>query len=357
MTDNIIQTDERYMRRCLDLASMAEGHTSPNPMVGSVIVCDGRIIGEGYHRKAGTPHAEVNAVESVTDKALLCRSTLYVNLEPCAHWGRTPPCAKLIIDSRIPEVVVGCVDTFSAVSGKGIEMMREAGVNVRVGVLEEECRRLNRRFFTYHEKRRPYIILKWAESADGYIDASPTSAQRPVWLTNDACRRLVHKQRTTEGAVVIGVNTALLDNPSLTPRMWKGAQPLRVIIDPRLRAPETLTLLSDELPTLILNAERDAELAPGKTLRRIDFGRGGVGAVLDELYRMQIQSIIVEGGSVTLRHFIDEGLWDEAWRYRGKAYLADGVRAPRLRYDPQEIKQMRTLIIDDAMLDIIEKKH
>jgi diaminohydroxyphosphoribosylaminopyrimidine deaminase/5-amino-6-(5-phosphoribosylamino)uracil reductase len=254
-------------------------------------------------------------------------------------------------------VVVGCVDTFSAVSGKGIEMMREAGVNVRVGVLEEECRRLNRRFFTYHEKRRPYIILKWAESADGYIDASPTSAQRPVWLTNDACRRLVHKQRTTEGAVVIGVNTALLDNPSLTSRMWKGAQPLRVIIDPRLRAPETLTLLSDELPALILNAERDAELAPGKTLRRIDFGRGGVGAVLDELYRMQIQSIIVEGGSVTLRHFIDEGLWDEAWRYRGKAYLADGVRAPRLRYDPQEIKQMRTLTIDDAMLDIIEKKH
>lgn len=347
-------SDELYMQRCIELAQMAEGRTYPNPMVGSVIVHNGRIIGEGYHRKAGTPHAEVNAVHSVPNSALLSESTLYVNLEPCAHYGRTPPCARLIIDSKIPRVVVGCVDTFSKVAGKGIAMMREAGIDVRVGVLEEQCRKLNRRFFTYHEKHRPYIILKWAESSDGYLDAPRDAANRPTWLTNEACRRLVHRQRTTEAAILIGVNTALLDNPSLTPRLWKGPQPLRIVIDPHLRMHNKLTLLADELPTLIFNSLRNETQFDNKYYKQIDFSNSSLDAILTTLYDNEIQSIIVEGGAYTLQRFISQGMWDEVWRYRGAVLLGGGVKAPAL---PEDAVMVRHYNIDESELDILEKKH
>lgn len=345
--------DEMYMQRCLELAQMAEGDTYPNPMVGSVIVCEGKIIGEGYHRKAGTPHAEVNAVASVADKELLSRSTLYVNLEPCAHWGRTPPCAKLIIDNHIPRVVVGCVDTFSEVSGRGIDMMRKAGIDVTTGVLESQCRHINRRFFTYHEQHRPYIILKWAESADGYIDAPRDATNRPTWLTNEACRRIVHKQRSTESAIMIGVNTALLDNPSLTLRLWQGNQPLRVVIDPHLRLSDNTTLLSDDLPTLILNASKD-DSTTSKVYKRIDFSDNALSHILDALYDMELQSVIVEGGAVTLNHFIGSGMWDRIYRYRGPIVLNAGVKAP---YLPDGLTLVNHYNIDGSELDIFEKKH
>lgn len=354
MNNNITTADEQYMRRCLQLALMAEGRTYPNPMVGSVIVCDGRIIGEGYHRKAGTPHAEVNAVASVKDKSLLANSTLYVNLEPCAHWGRTPPCAKLIIDSHIPRVVVGCVDTFSEVSGKGIAMMREAGVDVRVGLLEQECRYVNRRFFTYHEKQRPYVLLKWAESADGYIDALRDAKDRPVWFTNEECRRLVHKQRTEECAVMIGADTALLDNPSLTARSWQGNQPMRIVIDLHGRtygAP--LKLFTDGGDAIVLSGQRNGKEGNVQYVR-VESDGMSVKPLLKALYDMEVQSVIVEGGRVTLQRFIDEGVWDEAWRYVGTLALGDGVPAPRMTGEVHSLKRKN---IEGVVLDIVEKKH
>ncbi|MCT4644571.1 MAG: bifunctional diaminohydroxyphosphoribosylaminopyrimidine deaminase/5-amino-6-(5-phosphoribosylamino)uracil reductase RibD, partial [Carboxylicivirga sp.] len=252
---NHLSQEEKYMQRCLRLAQMAEGLTYPNPMVGSVIAYKNQIIGEGYHRKAGEPHAEVNAVHSVKDKSLLKHSTLYVNLEPCAHYGKTPPCSKLIIDHEIPNVVIGCIDSYSKVAGKGVKMMEAAGVKVKTGVLEQESLELNRRFFTFHNKKRPYIILKWAESQDGFVDIERTVENygQPTWITNNWARRAVHKQRASEQAILIGTQTAIKDNPSLTLRDWAGHQPLRCVIDKQLRLGEQCHLIDQKCPTLVFN--------------------------------------------------------------------------------------------------------
>ena len=317
---------ELYMRRCIQLAQMAEGLTYPNPMVGCVIVRNDKIIGEGYHRKAGEGHAEVNAIASVRDKNLLKDSTLYVSLEPCAHYGKTPPCSKLIIEMGVPRVVVGCIDSFSAVSGKGINMLREAGIEVITGVLEKECRHLNRRFFTFHEKHRPYVILKWAESADGFI--GKTGQQ--VWLTNDACKTLVHKQRTTEQAILIGANTAINDNPSLTARLYAGNNPVRFVVDPHLRTISSLNIMNDGYRTIILNAQKTEDCGCVKYLK-VDFN-GDINNILSAVYSEGIQSIIIEGGSKTLQPFIDANLWDEAYVYKSPIILRDGIKAPNFSH-------------------------
>jgi len=319
------------MQRCLQLAQLAEGNTYPNPMVGSVIVHKGKIIGEGYHRKAGQPHAEVNAVHSVKDKTLLTQSTLYVNLEPCAHYGKTPPCSKLIIDHGIPKVVIGCIDSYSEVAGKGVAMMEKAGVDVVSGVLEAESLELNRRFFTFHNKQRPYIILKWAETHDGYIDIERDKENygQPTWITNEWARRAVHKQRTTEQAILIGTQTALKDNPSLTVRDWYGHQPLRCVIDKKLSLTNDYKLLDDTAATLVFNEQKSSENNNiAYVMLNADFGV--IEQVLATLYKQNIQSLVVEGGRSTLQHFIDDNLWDEAHQFIGDVFFDAGVKAPQL---------------------------
>ena len=304
--------DEQYMRRAISLARCGVGLTYPNPMVGAVVVYQGKIIGEGYHIKAGTGHAEVNAIKSVTNKALLTNSTIYVSLEPCSHYGKTPPCSKLIIDMGIPRVVIGCVDSFSAVSGRGIKMLQDAGISVTVGVLESECRELNKRFFTFHEKHRPYIILKWAQSVDGFIDSARLASEPAPWLSNDACRILVHRQRAQEQAILVGAETIRRDNPSLTTRYFAGADPMRIVLSGTKGISSSSTICTD-----------------GKPLKFID-GRPCAADVVEQLYQMGIQSVIVEGGRTTLQMFIDSGLWDEANIYCGNAYLGSGVLAPTI---------------------------
>ncbi|MBE6340845.1 MAG: bifunctional diaminohydroxyphosphoribosylaminopyrimidine deaminase/5-amino-6-(5-phosphoribosylamino)uracil reductase RibD [Bacteroidales bacterium] len=325
---------EIYMQRCLQLAMSAEGLTYPNPMVGCVIVHEGKIIGEGYHRKAGEGHAEVNAIASVRNKELLKNSTLYVSLEPCSHYGKTPPCSKLIIEMGIPKVVVGCIDSFSAVSGRGISMLRNAGIEVTVGILEKECRYLNRRFFTFNEKRRPYVILKWAESSDGFIG----KVGQAVWLTNEACKRLVHKQRTTEPAILIGANTAINDNPSLTARLFAGNNPTRFVVDPHLRTSDLLNIMNDDNRTIILNSQKDEDCGNVKYVY-VDFNNG-VNAILSAIYNEGAQSVIIEGGTKTLQPFIDANIWDEAYIYKSQISLNDGIKAPIFMHSAQQQHQI-----------------
>jgi len=246
-----MSTSQLFMQRCLDLALLGIGDVAPNPMVGCVIVHEGIVIGEGYHEKYGGPHAEVNAILSVKNPELLAHSTLYVSLEPCAHFGKTPPCSDLIIKNQIPKVVIGTVDPFAEVSGKGIERMRKSGIEVEVGVLEKKCRNLNRRFFTFHEKKRPYIILKWAQTLDGFIDTDRTETQHPTWITNALSKRLVHKQRSEESAILIGTNTAEYDNPALTVREWTGSQPIRMVIDRLGRLDSSLQIFDGIVPTWV----------------------------------------------------------------------------------------------------------
>ncbi len=321
--------DEIYMQRAIQLAKSAAGLTYPNPMVGAVIVCDGKIIGEGFHFKAGMGHAEVNAVNNVKNKELLKKSTIYVSLEPCAHYGKTPPCAKLIIDMQIPRIVVGCVDSFSKVSGKGIEMLRNAGREVIVGVLEKECRELNRRFFTLHEKNRPYVILKWAQSADGYIDIKRTKEQKAASITssNLTCALMVHKQRTEEQAILIGANTMRMDNPQLTARKWDGNNPVRIVITNSNNLDENAKMLTDGQPTIVINTVRNQE---NGNIRYIKTESITAENILNILGQLQLQSVIVEGGTQTLQTFIDSNLYDEAFIYQSAENLYDGVRAPQI---------------------------
>lgn len=322
------EEDERYMRRCLQLAANGLCRTAPNPMVGAVLVCDGRIIGEGYHVRCGQAHAEVNAIRSVKDPALLTRATLYVSLEPCAHYGKTPPCADLIVEKGIPRIVVGCQDPFARVAGRGIQKLRDAGREVVTGVLEDECRALIRRFLTFHNCHRPYITLKWAESADGYLDLNRT-AGAPVRLSNDLTAMLVHKKRAEHSAILVGTRTALLDNSSLTVRHWYGPSPVRVVIDRRGVLPATLRLFDGQAPTLVVT-EEDCQPRPGVEYFRADFRMPLLPQLLDELHRRNLQSLLVEGGGATLRTFIEAGLWDEAFVEESPVRLGDGVPAPTI---------------------------
>ena len=321
-----MQNEEFFMQRCIELASKAMGCASPNPMVGSVIVYNNKIIGEGYHEKYGSHHAEVNAINSVKDKSLLFKSTLYVNLEPCAHFGKTPPCSDLIIQNKIPEVVIGCVDTFSEVSGKGIERMRSVGIDVKVGVLENESRELNKRFFTFHEKKRPYIILKWAESKDRFI--APKNQTKPFWMTSSESKKLAHKWRAEEDAILVGRITAEKDNPSLTVREVEGSNPIRIVIDKDLKLSADFNLFNNDAKTIVFNQLKSEENNSNNYIK-INFNNLTKN-ILQELHKQNIQSIIIEGGTITLQSFIDKNLWDEARIFTTKKTLTEGVKPPTI---------------------------
>ena len=322
-----MKTEEFYINKCIEIARLAKGKTSPNPMVGSVIVCNGEIIGEGYHENYGKAHAEVNSITSVKNKSLLQKSTLYVNLEPCAHFGKTPPCSNLIIEHKIPKVVIGCVDTFSEVSGKGIAKMEKAGIEVIVGVLEKESRDLNKRFFTFHEQKRPYIILKWAKSKDGYI--APQNQTESFWMTSSESKKLVHKWREEEDAILVGRITAEKDNPSLTVREVEGNNPIRIVIDKDLKLSTDLNLFNSEAETLIFNSVKTEKIYTNNFIK-IDFNNL-IKNILKELYKQNIQSVIIEGGNKTLQSFIDTNMWDEARIFTTNKELTDGVKDPNIK--------------------------
>ena len=296
-------------------------------MVGCVITHKGVIIGEGWHYKAGEAHAEVNAINSVKDKSVLKDATIYVSLEPCSHFGKTPPCANLIIQHNIPNVVVGCVDSFSEVSGRGIQMLRNHGCNVIVGVLEKECLALNKRFFTYHNKKRPYIILKWAESIDGFI--APKNNSKITWITNNFSRQLVHKLRTEEQAILVGTNTAIIDNPKLNIRNWKGSKIVRVILDQTLKIPSENHIYDGTLKTIILTAKKRENKA-NLFFEIIDFDKEITSQICNVLYQHKLQSVIIEGGSKTLQSFIKANLWDQAHLYKGVTMFEKGIQAPKI---------------------------
>jgi len=322
-----MQNGENFMKRCIELASKAMGSVSPNPMVGCVIVYEGKIIGEGYHKNYGKAHAEVNAIASIKDKSLLQKSTLYVNLEPCAHFGKTPPCSNLIIEHKIPKVVIGCIDSFSEVAGKGVVKMENEGIEVIVGILEKESRALNKRFFTFHEKERPYIILKWAESQDGFI--APNNQNEPFWMSSSESKELVHQWRAEEDAILVGRITAEKDNPSLTVRKVKGKNPTRIVIDKELKLSTDLNLFNSEVKTLIFNSVK-SEIVDSNNFIKINFNNL-TESILRELYKQKIQSVIIEGGSKTLQSFIDVNMWDEARIFTTNKELTDGVKAPTIK--------------------------
>lgn len=324
----MFEVEEKYMERCLALAQAGAGNVAPNPMVGAVVVHQGKIIGEGYHRKYGEAHAEVNAIASVKDPSLLKESTLYVSLEPCSHHGKTPPCAELVIRKGIPRVVVGCLDPFPEVAGCGIRRLREAGVEVVTGVMEREARALNAAFMTFQTLRRPYIYLKWAESADGFIDRVRTDAGTPaVLLSSAATLRRVHRLRAEVAAILVGTRTALLDNPSLTVRRWAGNPPVRVVLDRTLKIPQTYHLLDGTVRTLVLT-EKEEESSPNVEYVRLDFSQKIVPQIVRELYIRKLNSLLVEGGTQMLEQFLEENVWDEMWVEAAPLLLGEGVRAP-----------------------------
>lgn len=335
-------TDEKYIRRCIELASNGLCNAAPNPMVGAVIVHNGKIIGEGYHARCGEGHAEVNAIRSVKDESLLKDSTIYVSLEPCSHYGKTPPCADLIISKGIPRAVVGCIDPFSQVSGRGIQKLRDAGIDVTVGILEEECKNLIRRFVTFNTQKRPYITLKWAESADGFIDANREEGS-PVVLSTPITSMYVHKQRAEHKAILVGRRTALLDNPSLTTRNWYGANPLRLVTDRNLTLPSDLKLFDHSTPTIVFTAEKK-ENEENLEYITIDFSADILPQILTVLYERKIQSLMVEGGTTLLQSFIDLGLWDEMFVEHSEKVLGEGVKSPVIHKGIKKASELRDKI-------------
>jgi len=319
---------EKYIKRCIELAKNGLGTTYPNPLVGSVIVCKDTIIGEGWHKKAGEPHAEVNAINSVKDKSLLKEATIYVSLEPCSHFGRTPPCSDLIIKNKIPNVVIGTVDPNIKVAGNGIKKLIEAGVNVTVGVLEPECHELNKRFFSFHQKKRPYIILKWAESQDGFISPLEKKEKKPVWITNPYSRQLVHKWRSEEQSILVGTQTVLEDNPNLNVRDWTGNNPVRIVLDQNNRIPKNSHILDNQIKTIVLTKYGAPNTQENTIFETIDFEQNLAKQITQILYQNQIQSVIIEGGRQTLQTFIDANLWDEARVFVGDVQLTAGTKSP-----------------------------
>jgi diaminohydroxyphosphoribosylaminopyrimidine deaminase/5-amino-6-(5-phosphoribosylamino)uracil reductase len=337
----VVKIHEKYIKRCIELAKNGLGTTYPNPLVGSVIVYEDKIIGEGWHKKAGEPHAEVNAINSVKDKSLLKKATIYVSLEPCSHFGKTPPCCDLIIENEIPNVVIGTVDPNVKVAGNGIKKLIEAGINVTVGILEAECNELNKRFFTFHEKKRPYIILKWAESQDGFIAPDQmlrnpeTSGQnnhekKPFWITNSYSRQLVHKWRTEEQAILVGTQTVIDDNPKLNARDWSGENPIRLVIDQNNRIPEASHVFDNRVKTILFSKLKTSIEKENIIFGSIDFEQNIAKQITQVLYQHQIQSIIVEGGRQTVQTFIDANLWDEARIFVGNVQFTAGTKAPIL---------------------------
>lgn len=342
---------EKYINRCIELAKNGLGTTYPNPLVGSVIVYEDQIIGEGWHQKAGEPHAEVNAINSVKDKSLLSKATIYVSLEPCSHFGKTPPCADLIIAHKIPNVVIGTIDPFAKVAGKGIHKLKEAGANVTVGILENECHEVNKRFFTFHNKKRPYIILKWAESIDGFIAPFAKDEQKPVWITNTYSRQLVHKWRTEEQAILVGTQTVLDDNPILNARDYFGNDPIRIVLDKSGKIDFNFHVKDNKIKTLILTESNAFQSTKNCIYENCLFNENLVENILLILTKNQIQSVIIEGGCKTIQSFIDKNLWDEALVFKGKSIFENGLKAPKIKGKTVETKN----ILEDQL--IILKNH
>jgi diaminohydroxyphosphoribosylaminopyrimidine deaminase/5-amino-6-(5-phosphoribosylamino)uracil reductase len=325
-----MQTDKKYMARCLELARHGTGKVSPNPMVGSVIVHQKKIIGEGYHRIYGGAHAEVNAIASVKDESLLKESTLYVNLEPCSHYGKTPPCAELIIRKQIPRVIIGCTDPYPEVSGRGVKMLQEAGIEVVTGVMKEESYDLNKVYMANQTLKRPYIYLKWAQSADGFIDKIREDASvKPVILSSSGMLQQVHKKRAEVAAIMIGTRTALLDNPSLTVRHWVGASPVRVVLDRNLAIPPHYHLLDGSQPTLVFT-QKTKKSVPNIDYITINYQEDVINQVLSHLYTRRLNSLLVEGGSFLLNQFLQRELWNEIQIETAPLLLGNGISAPVL---------------------------
>lgn len=331
-----MNNNELYIKRCIELAQKALGNTYPNPLVGSVIVHNGEIIGEGYHHKAGENHAEINAINAVKNKELIPESTIYVSLEPCAHYGKTPPCALKIKELGFKKVVIGAMDSHDKVNGKGKKIIQDAGIEVISGILEDECIRLNKRFFTYHEKKRPYIILKWAESGDGFVDKD----FKPTAISNALVNQFVHQLRADEHAILVGTQTALKDNPSLTVRNAEGTNPVRILIDFDLKVPENFNIYNNEARTLVLNSIKEGQEGNIQFIKieKENF----LPALMQVLYKEQIQSVIIEGGRFTLQQFIDSSLWDEAIVIKNENLkLENGTKAPKFDFNPYKIESFR----------------
>ncbi|MFK7780828.1 bifunctional diaminohydroxyphosphoribosylaminopyrimidine deaminase/5-amino-6-(5-phosphoribosylamino)uracil reductase RibD [Psychroserpens sp.] len=325
--------DETYIRRCITIAKNGLGSTAPNPMVGSIVVYNNQIIGEGFTSSYGGNHAEVNAINSVSNKNLLKEATLYVTLEPCSHHGKTPPCSDLIITYQIPNVVIGCIDDNPEVNGKGIAKLRASGCNVKVGVLESECKSHHKRFFTFHNKKRPYIILKWAETQDGFIAPITKEKAEPIWITNAYSRQLVHKWRAEEQAILVGTNTVRDDNPSLNVRDWTGVHPVRVVIDRKKTLTQGHKVFDSKNETITISENE------------VNFNKPLAKEICTFLYLKEINSIIIEGGAQTLQTFIDENLWDEARIFKGTSTFKKGIKAPQ--FSGKMISE--ELIIDDTL--------
>lgn len=320
-----------YMERCLQLAVLGSGFTAPNPMVGAILVHQGKIIGEGYHAKFGEAHAEVNCIRSVQekDKHLIAESTLYVSLEPCAHTGKTPPCADLIIKEKIPLVVIGCRDPFPEVDGKGIEKLKSQGVKLIYPVLEENCRAINKRFLTFHGRKRPYIVLKWAQSANGKIAAEN---KKRILISNEYSNRIVHKWRTEEAGILIGSATAESDNPQLTARLWKGKNPVRIILDRNNNLSSSLNIFDRQVPTIMLNTKKEST-EPNLRYKKINHPETTIKEILEGLYAENILSVLVEGGAKLLNLFFESDLWDELRIITNNSLQIDqGLAAPEIRH-------------------------
>lgn len=325
---------EKYISRCLELAKNGLGTTRPNPMVGCVVVVDDVIISEGFTSPYGGSHAEVNAINGVDDKVKLQKATLYVSLEPCSHYGKTPPCADLIVKHKIPKVVIGAIDDNSLVSGEGVKRLRDNGIEVITGVLEAECKEVNKRFFTFHNKMRPYIILKWAQTNDGFIDKlrEDKDLKKPTWISNRYSQQLVHQWRSEEQAIMVGTNTVINDNPRLNVRSWSGFNPIRVILDNSLRIPKDAHVFDGSEKTIVFTSSRIGFPIdhPNVEVAIIDYAQNVPKQVCDYLYKQDIQSILIEGGAKTLQGFINENLWDEAKVFVGSSKFGKGVNAPRI---------------------------
>jgi len=334
------EIDRFFMKRCLQLAANGKATCSPNPMVGAIVVHKGRIIGEGWHRKSGEPHAEPNAIHSVKDQSLLKESTLYVNLEPCSHYGKTPPCADLIIEKGIPRVVVGCLDPFPEVRGKGIARLQAAGVDVTLGVEEAACLNINKHFIVFHKQKRPYIILKWAQTADGFMDINrqPGDLNESLKISTPFTQALVHKLRSESDAILVGTNTAILDNPSLTVRAWSGKHPVRAVLDRKQILPESSVLLDGSISTLAFT-EGPTRKEGAVSWIHLDFSQDVIKQLLDELYKRQIQTLLVEGGAILHASFLRIGAWDEIHVETSSQVVGAGVAVPDLTdiaYSSQE---------------------
>jgi diaminohydroxyphosphoribosylaminopyrimidine deaminase/5-amino-6-(5-phosphoribosylamino)uracil reductase len=341
-----VQSQEIFMGRCLELAMNGLGYVAPNPLVGAVIVQNGKVIGEGYHRQYGKSHAEVNAINAVKEHSVLKESTLYVNLEPCAHMGKTPPCSELIIQKGIPHVVIGTSDPNALVAGKGIQHLKKNGVRVEENILNDKCLEVNKRFFTFHQKKRPYIILKWAQTEDGYIDTirKPGEPIGVNWISNSLSQILVHKWRAEEQAILIGTNTVIIDNPQLTVRHWEGRNPVRVIIDRNLRIPGGASVFNQFAPTWLFNRKKSGKQGATEWIRVEE--EKILEPVLEYLYNRGIQSLLVEGGREMLQYFISNRLWDEARIFIGPKTFGKGIRSP-------EISGQKTydgMFLDDRIL-------